>query len=56
MEELKEKLMYYYEVDLDNCEMTHEMWINELAKSMYLKGYKESFLKDYEEYQKLRLE
>ena len=53
---LKQKLINYYEVDLDNCEMSHEMWIDELVKCMLTDGYKESFLEQYDEYQKLRCE
>ena len=50
-EELKEKLSHYYELDLGNCHMTHEDWINELAQALvnptkYLKGFE----KEYEEY------
>jgi hypothetical protein len=56
MKELIEKLMAYYEVDLNNCEMSHEMWIEELAKCMLTEGYKESFLEQYNEYQQLRCE
>ena len=56
MKELKEKLIQYYEVDLNNCEMSHEMWIDELTKCMLCEGYKESFLEQYEEYKQLRCE
>ena len=56
IKELKDKLMYYYEVDLNNCEMSHEMWVEELAKCMLCEGYKESFLEQYEEYKQLRCE
>ena len=52
MEELIEKLIHYYEVDLDNCEMSHRMWIEELAKSMYYDNYKENFLEQHKEYKK----
>ena len=56
IKELKDKLIYYYEVDLNNCEMSHEMWIDELTKCMLYDGYKESFLEQYEEYKQLRCE
>lgn len=56
LDELKEKLIQYYEVDLNNCEMSNEMWIDELTKCMLCDGYKESFLEQYEEYKQLRCE
>jgi len=50
---LKESLIRYYEVDLNNCQMTHKMWIEQLAKCMlnsedYVKEFIEQ-LKDYED-------
>ena len=53
MEELIERLRHYYEIDLDNCEMSHEDWINELAKAMYYDNYKENFIEQHEEYCKI---
>lgn len=49
--ELQEKLSHYYELDLSNCLMTNEDWIQELANALanpteYLKGFE----KEYEEY------
>ena len=49
--ELQEKLSHYYELDLGNCHMTHEDWIQELANALtnptdYLKGFE----KEYKEY------
>ena len=32
--QLIEQLKYYYEIDLDNCNMTNQDWIKELAKCM----------------------
>ena len=49
---LKEALTHYYEVDIDNCNMTHENWINELAKAMTYVDYRERFLAEYDEYLK----
>ncbi len=53
VKELKEKLTRYYEVDLDNCNMTNEMWIEQLAECMvdpdeYIKDFNNN-LKDYED-------
>ncbi len=49
---LVEKLIHYYEVDIDNCKMSHEMWIEELAKAMSDKNYKDNFLKEHKDYVK----
>ena len=32
--QLIEQLKYYYEIDLNNCNMTNQEWIKELAKCM----------------------
>ena len=50
LDELKEKLIYYYEVDINNCEMTDKDWIEELARCMLYDDYKETFFRSYEEY------
>ena len=47
---LKQDLIHFYEVDIDNCVMTHEMWIKELAKAITYVDYKERFYKEYESY------
>lgn len=49
---LIEKLIHYYEVDIDNCKMSHRMWIEELAKAMSDKNYKDNFLKKHKDYVK----
>tara|TARA_R110000868_G_scaffold74337_11_gene214997 strand:+ start:1160 stop:1357 length:198 start_codon:yes stop_codon:yes gene_type:complete len=42
-----EIMKHYYEVDLDNCTMSHESWIEEVAKALtdpeYLKKLKEEY-------------
>jgi hypothetical protein len=48
--ELIEKLTHYYEVDLDNCKMTHEDWIKELANAMINPRCHDEFTKEYKEY------
>ena len=50
LDELKEKLIYYYEVDINNCEMTDKDWIEELARCMLYDDYKETFFRAYKEY------
>jgi len=49
---LIEKLIHYYEVDIDNCKMSHRMWIEELATAMSDKNYKDNFLKEHKDYVK----
>ena len=44
LEELIERLRHFYEIDLDNCNMTNELWIEELAQAMHDKNYKKNFL------------
>lgn len=49
--QLEEKLSHYYELDLDNCLMTHEDWIQELANALVNPSeYLKSFEEEYEEY------
>ena len=52
--DLIEKLVYYYEIDLDNCTMKNGDWIEELAKAMLDENYKKKFLEQYEDYKALR--
>ena len=42
--DLRDKLIRYYEVDLDNCNMTHEMWIKELVECMI---NSDNYVKDF---------
>lgn len=56
VEETIEHLTRYYEVDIDNCKMTHKMWILELAKCMLLPDkYKSDFYKEIKEYDEERI-
>mgnify|MGYP003659287078 CR=1 FL=1 len=49
-------LQRYYEVDLDNCLMTHQMWIMELVKCMANPDeYKSTLRKKIKEYDEERL-
>jgi len=47
---LKQKLRFYYEVDIHNCTMTHDDWINELANSMLNPDFYKEFIREYDEY------
>jgi len=42
----------YYDVDLDNCTMSHEAWINEIVKALTDYRYIDKFKLLYEEYNK----
>lgn len=54
-EYLKSALNYYYETDLDNCTMTHEMWIDELAEAIInTDNYLTEFEKEYKIYKNER--
>lgn len=49
--ELKRKLSLYYELDIKNCAMTEDKWVDELASSIICpKSYKDNFLKAYDNY------
>lgn len=54
--ELINDLEYYYELDLNNCEMTHKLWINEIALLMTNEDYKKEILKEIKEYKQIRTE
>jgi len=54
--ELKDDLEYYYELDLNNCQMTNKSWINEIALLMTNKDYKNQILKEIKEYKQTRIE
>ena len=47
---LIDQLKHFYEVDIDNCDMTHEDWIGEIAKAMSDPNYEQKFNKYYKEY------
>jgi len=42
----------YYDVDLDNCTMTHEDWINEIVTALTDYRYIDKFKLMLEEYNK----
>tara|TARA_R110000765_G_scaffold361358_1_gene451551 strand:- start:609 stop:785 length:177 start_codon:yes stop_codon:yes gene_type:complete len=54
----KEKIIsditYYYEVDLDNCLMTHKDWIKQIADALTDKDYLSKLKKEIEEYKNER--
>ena len=48
--EIVEMLKHYYEIDLDNCTMTHEQWIDEVANALTDENYLNELKKEYEIY------
>lgn len=47
-------LRRYYETDLDNCCMTNDDWIREMAFAILDTNYKVDFYRRFQEYEKLR--
>tara|TARA_R110001632_G_scaffold26526_1_gene71675 strand:+ start:949 stop:1143 length:195 start_codon:yes stop_codon:yes gene_type:complete len=43
-------LIYYYEVDIDNCLMTHKDWIKEIANALTDKEYLSKLKEEVKEY------
>lgn len=56
VDEAKEKLRHFYELDLGNCTMTNESWLEELAKACttHRHSYYNNFLIEYSQYLKER--
>jgi len=50
IQNIKERLIHYYEIDLNNCNMSQEDWVDELAKAMSDPNYLETFNKEYKRY------
>ena len=50
LHKLKQKLRFYYETDIDNCTMTHDDWITELANAMLHTDFYQEFIREYNEY------
>jgi len=43
-------LIHYYEVDINNCLMTHEGWIEQIANALMDKKYLSKLKKEVKEY------
>ena len=41
----------YFDVDLDNCTMTHEAWIRHLVEALTDDKYLEKMMVDFQEYE-----
>lgn len=53
-QEIIDSLLFYYEVDLGNCLMTHKLWIEEIARALTDEDYLNKFKKEFENYKKER--
>jgi len=53
-EQIIEMMLYIYEVDLDNCIMTHKAWITEVAEALTDPDYMDYLIKEYEECKEAR--
>ena len=51
---IKEGLTQYFEVDIDNCKMDNESWINEIVLLITTKDYKNELLNEVKLYQQTR--
>lgn len=47
-------LAYYYEVDVENCQMTHMDWIEEVADALTDPEYLSKLTKELKEYKEQR--
>jgi len=53
---IRDDLEYYFEIDLNNCEMTHKSWINEITLLITSDEYKYELLNEIKEYKRIRQE
>ena len=52
--EIKEMIVYLYEIDLDNCLLKPIDFANEIAKALTDKYYLKELTHEYEQYKNLR--
>jgi hypothetical protein len=52
--EIKEMIVYLYEIDLDNCILKPIDFANEIAEALTNKDYLKELTKEYKEYAELR--
>ncbi len=53
--EIKEMIIYLYEIDLDNCILKPIDFANEIANALINKDYLKELIKEYKQYKDLRL-
>lgn len=49
-QEIINDLTFYYEVDLDNCTMTHQEWIKVVARALTDKNYLSELMEEIKQY------
>lgn len=52
--EIREMIVYLYEIDLDNCILKPIDFANEIAEALTNKHYLKELINEYEQYKKLR--
>jgi hypothetical protein len=52
--EIKEMIVYLYEIDIDNCILKPIDFANEIAEALTNKDYLKELTKEYKEYAELR--
>mgnify|MGYP003625405254 CR=1 FL=1 len=50
LNEVRELMTHMFELDIDNCTMTHSQWIAEVAEALTDKNYLSDLVKDYRVY------
>ena len=53
--EIKEMIIYLYEIDIDNCILQPIDFANEIANALTNKDYLKELIKEYKQYKDLRL-
>jgi hypothetical protein len=53
--EIKEMIIYLYEIDIDNCILQPIDFANEIANALTNKDYLKELIKEYKQYKELRL-
>ncbi len=48
--DLKEQLIQFYEIDIDNCNMTNIDWVTLITKLMITNDYKYTILSELKQY------
>lgn len=46
----KEQFIQFYEIDINNCVMTNEQWVNELVDALSDKDYLKKFSTEFKKY------
>lgn len=55
-QEIKEMIIYLYEIDINNCTLSPIDFADEIAEALTNKDYLKELTKEYKEYKQLRNE